>query len=310
MKVHSDLSQFQRLPHAVVTSGTFDGVHVGHRKILAQLREVARQAGGESVVLTFWPHPRTVVATDSSDLKLLSTLEERTELLAEAGINHLLIIPFTREFANLTSEEFIRRILVDIIGTRQLVIGYDHRFGRNREGSFAHLKAHADEYGFTVEEISRQDVDEVGVSSSKIRVALLAGSVALASQYLGRPYRLQGTVVSGRQLGRTIGYPTANVLPTADYKLVPALGVYAVRVRAGAHWYGAMLSIGTNPTVTSNGERTIEAYLFDFNGDLYGQTLELEFVERLRAEEKYANLEALKTQLAADELAARKALGN
>jgi len=210
MKIYRTLDEFRKLPYAVVTSGTSDGVHLGHQKILARLREISQATGGESVVITYWPHPRMVVS-GATDLQLLSTIEEKMDLLEEQQVNHLLIIPFTRDFSELTSEQFIRQVLVDTIGTRKLVIGYDHRFGRNREGSFEHLSQNAARYGFDVEEIPRQDVDHVGVSSSKIRQALLEGNVHIAAEYLGRPYNLSDVVVKGNQLGRTIGYPTANI---------------------------------------------------------------------------------------------------
>lgn len=307
MKVFYGVDQFQRLPNAVVTSGTFDGVHLGHQKILARLREVAAVTGGESVVITFFPHPRTVVAADSQDLKLLSTLDEKIGLLSNQGVGHLLVIPFTRDFSLLSSEEFIQKILIDAIGTKTLVIGYDHRFGRNREGGFDYLSANADRYGFRIEEIPRQDLEHVAISSSQIRTALLAGQVRQAAQFLGRDYALTGMVVKGRQLGRTIGYPTANLEIHEDHKLVPALGIYAVRVRWRGQVLGGMLSIGTNPTVGGTG-RTIEVYLFDFSQDIYGEKLTLEFVDWMRAEEKFDGLPALVEQLGRDEVKARKLL--
>lgn len=308
MHVSYGVDQFRRLPNAVVTSGTFDGVHLGHQKILTRLREVAQASGGESVVITYFPHPRMVVSADSKDLKLLSTLDEKISLLAAQGIDHLLVIPFTRDFSLLTSEEFIQKILLEAIGTKTLVIGYDHRFGRNREGGFDYLTAHADRYGFRIEEIPRQDLEHVAISSTQIRAALLAGRVRQAAQFLGRNYTLTGMVVKGRQLGRTIGYPTANLELHEDYKLVPSLGIYAVRVRWRGQVLGGMLSIGTNPTVGGIG-RTIEVYLFDFNQDIYGEKLTLEFVDWMRAEEKYDGLPALIEQLKRDEVKARELLG-
>lgn len=308
MHVSYGVDQFRRLPNAVVTSGTFDGVHLGHQKILARLREVAAATGGASVVITFFPHPRLVVSADSQDLKLLSTLDEKISLLAAQGVDHLLVIPFTRDFSLLTSEEFIQNILIEAIGTKTLVIGYDHRFGRNREGSFEYLTANADRYGFRIEEIPRQDLEHVAISSTQIRAALLAGRVKQAAQFLGRDYALTGMVVKGRQLGRTIGYPTANLEVHEDYKLVPALGIYAVRVRWRDQVLGGMLSIGTNPTVGGIG-RTIEVYIFDFSQDIYGEKLTLDFVDWMRAEEKYDGLPALVAQLQRDEVKAREILG-
>ncbi len=298
MNVYHTIDEFHKLPLAVVTSGTFDGVHLGHQKILSRLREVAQGTGGESVVITFWPHPRMVVS-DATDLHLLSTIEEKIELLEKQQVNHLLIIPFTRDFSELTSEQFIRQILIDKIGTKRLVIGYDHRFGRNREGSFEHLSQNAALYGFEVEEIPRQDVDHVGVSSSKIRHALLEGNVHIAAEYLGRPYRLSGVVVKGNQLGRTIGYPTANIHTSESYKLIPADGVYAVRVFVNNLWHGGMMNIGVRPTIQGS-HRTVEVNIFDFNADIYGQDITVVFVEKIRNEQKFNGIDALKTQLAQD----------
>lgn len=314
MQVIHDPAQFPYLGNAVVTSGTFDGVHVGHQQILARLREVAQASGGPAVVITYWPHPRLVLAPPPShpeplDLYLLNTLDERAARLAEFGVDYLLIIPFTREFAGWSSEEFIQRILLDTVGTRKLVIGYDHRFGRNREGGFEYLRQHSGRYGMSVEEIRREDVDAVGVSSTRIRRALEAGDVATANRYLGYPYPFTGTVVKGRQLGRTIGWPTANLDCTEKLKLVPARGVYAVRATtaAGQTW-PAMLNIGVRPTVAGNLAQTVEAHLLGFEGDLYDQPLTVEFVARLRDEQKFSGLDALKAQLARDAEAARAAL--
>ena len=314
MEVIHDPAAFPYLGNAVVTSGTFDGVHVGHQQILARLREVARSSGGPAVVITYWPHPRLVLAPPPShpeplDLYLLNTLEERAAKLAEFGVDYLLVIPFTREFAAWSSEEFIQRILLDTVGTRKLVIGYDHRFGRNREGGFDYLREHSGRYGMSVEEIPREDVDAVGVSSTRIRRALEAGDVETANRYLGYAYPFTGTVVKGRQLGRTIGWPTANLHCLEDLKLVPARGVYAVRATtaAGATW-PAMLNIGVRPTVAGNLAQTVEAHLLGFEGDLYDQPLTVEFVARLRDEQKFDGLDALKAQLAQDAEATRAAL--
>lgn len=307
MIIYQGLNEIQSLPNAVVTSGTFDGVHRGHQTILARLTEVARNSGGESVLITYWPHPRTVVSNDSQNLKLLTTLEEKTALIDQAGVDHLVIIPFTRSFSQLTSEEYINQILIDKIGTKKLVIGYDHRFGRDREGGFDYIKAHQHEYGFEVEEIPRQDVDAVGVSSSKIRAALNEGNVRTANQFLGRPYTLTGTIVKGRQLGRTIGFPTANMQVDDAAKLVPANGVYAVSVEYGGQTLGGMLNIGFRPTVAGT-HQTIETYIFDFDKDIYGEHMTLRFREFLRPEQKFEGLPALVAQLKRDEEAARAVL--
>ena len=230
---------------------------------------------------------------------LLNTLEEKTELLEKAGIDHLIVHPFTREFSMLSSKDFIEGVLVEKLGTKKLVIGYDHHFGKNREGSFEHLQRFGPVYGFEVEEIPAREIDHVGVSSTRIRNALQTGDVQTARAFLGYNYPLSGTVVKGRQLGRTIGFPTANLRVNDPYKLVPADGVYAVWVKRGNAVHKGMMSIGMNPTVDGK-ERTIEVNLLDFDADLYGETLTLGFVQRLRDEEKFDGLEALKTQLAKD----------
>ena len=309
MIIYRSLNDIQLLTNAVVTSGTFDGVHRGHQTILARLTEVAKQSDGESVLITYWPHPRTVVANDSPNLKLLTTLDEKIELLDQAGVDHLVVIPFTRSFSQLTSEEYIQQILIDKIGTKKLVIGYDHRFGRDREGGFEYIRAHQSEYGFEVEEISRQDVEAVGVSSSRIRAALNEGNVHTAAQLLGRPYSLTGTIIKGRQLGRTIGFPTANMQVDDPMKLIPANGVYAVDVLYADQTLGGMLNIGFRPTVAGTNQ-TIETYIFDFDKDIYGEHLTLRFREFLRPEQKFDGLPALVEQLKRDEEAARKVLGS
>lgn len=292
MQVYYDISDFQALKNAVVTSGTFDGVHLGHQTILSRLRETAQQFQGETVVLTFWPHPRMVVSKDSQNLRLLSTLDEKIEALRQSGVQHLVIIPFTREFSELTSEEFIQQIVVDRIGTKKLVIGYDHHFGRNREGSFEYLQQNAHRYGFEIEEIPRQEIDHITVSSTKIREALLEGQTSIAHDLLGRNYTFTGVVVKGRQLGRTIGYPTANVHVSESYKLIPADGVYAVRVKVRSQVHKGVMSIGFRPTVNGVG-RTQEIYIFDFQDDVYGEKLTVEVVEYIRPELKFDGLEAL-----------------
>ena len=314
MHVIRDPAQFPFLGNAVVTSGTFDGVHLGHQRILGRLREVARASSGPSVVITYWPHPRLVLGPPPShpellELQLLNTLDERIAKLAEFGVDYLLIVPFTREFAQWTSEEYIQKLLIETVGTKQLVIGYDHRFGKNREGGFDYLSQNADRYGLTVEEIPREDVDAVGVSSTRIRQALRQGDIATANRYLGYHYPLTGLVEHGQKLGRTIGYPTANLACPEPLKLVPAHGIYAVwATTAAGTRHPAMLSIGVRPTIGHDLAQTIEVNLLDFSGDLYDQLLTLEFVAWLRGEEKYDGLDALKTQLALDAVNTRAAL--
>ena len=277
MKVIDDLTKLEQPRNAVVTSGTFDGVHVGHQKILQRINKLARDNNGQSVVVTFWPHPRFVLGNGWGDLKLLTTFEEKAELLAENGIDFLVKVPFTRAFSELSSADFIREVLVDKIGTRKLIIGYDHKFGKNREGSFEYLKENQELFGFEIEEISRQDIDSVGVSSTKIREALLSKDVGTAQKLLGRPYHLKGIVTKGDQLGRKLGYPTANIYIAEEFKLIPADGVYAVRVHMNTGSYQGMLNIGVRPTISGK-RRQIEVNIFDFGEDIYGRSIQLEFV--------------------------------
>jgi riboflavin kinase/FMN adenylyltransferase len=307
MKIYDGIEQFNRLPKAIVTSGTFDGVHVGHQKILRKLTQLAGNTGGESVVITFWPHPRLVLHADSKDLKLLSTFDEKAALLEQAGIDHLIKIAFTKEFSRLSSTEFIQKILIDAIGTAYLVIGYDHRFGKNREGSFEHLMANKEKWGFEVEEISRQDVENVGVSSSRIRTALANGQAEIAAEYLGRPYSFTGTVVEGDQIGRSLGFPTANIFIAESYKLIPADGVYAVQVKWNGKAYKGMLNIGHRPTVGGR-RRTVEVHVFDLNENLYDAELTVFLIKQIRTEMKFESLEQLKQQLFQDKQAAETIL--
>ncbi len=282
----------------MVTTGTFDGVHIGHQSILRRLKEIAHEVKGETVLLTFWPHPRQVLYNDQ-DLRLIQTLEERQEKLAEVGVDHLIIHPFTKDFSRLTSLEFIRDQLVNGIHTHRLVIGYNHQFGRNREGSFEHLKEYAPVYGFEVEEISAQDIDQVNVSSTKIREALAKGDILTANQYLGDPFRISGQVVKGDQIGRTLGYPTANIEIPESYKLIPSQGVYAVKVLIEGFAYKGMLNIGNRPTLNGTDQR-IEVHLFDFNKDIYNKWVRIEFVDFLREDVKFDSLNELKNQLSID----------
>ncbi|TAE38913.1 MAG: bifunctional riboflavin kinase/FAD synthetase [Runella slithyformis] len=303
MKVYHHITDFQTLPNAIVTIGTFDGVHLGHQKILKRLVEIAELTNGETVVLTFWPHPRMVVSKDSQNLRLLSTLDEKIEFLSQNGVQHLVVIPFTREFSELSSEEFVQQILVETIGTKKLVIGYDHHFGRNREGSFEYLQQNALRYGFEIEEISRQEIDNLTVSSTKIRQALLEGNIQTANELLQRQYSFTGLVAKGRQLGRTLGFPTANVQVSEAFKLIPADGVYAVRVQVRHQMYGGVMNIGLRPTVSGMG-RTQEVHIFDFNEDIYGEKIVVVLVAYIRAEQKFEGLDALKAQIELDRMAA------
>jgi len=307
MKIYHSIDDFQRLNCAIVTSGTFDGVHIGHQKILHRLKEIASKYSGETVVITFWPHPQMVLHPEKDTLKLLNTFEEKAELIKGEGIQHLLRIPFTKEFSQLSSIDFIQKILVDTIGTKKLVIGYDHRFGHNREGSFEQLKINAPTYGFDVEEIPRQDVDHIGVSSSKIRTALEGGDITTATHFLGKPYSLTGRVVKGDQIGRQLGYPTANIEVDSRYKLIPFDGIYAVTVQYEHRLYKGMLYIGSRPTVNGT-KRVIEVNIFDFGKDIYGETLTINFHQYIRGDKKLDGLDALKHQLSLDKIESQKIL--
>jgi len=307
MKIYHGIEDFLRLQYAVVTSGTFDGVHVGHQKILARLLETASKNGGETVVITYWPHPRLVLHPEDKSLKLLTTFEEKAERLKEQGIQHLVRIPFTKEFSQLSSLEFITKILVETIGTKKLIIGHDHHFGKNREGSFEQLKLNAPKYGFEVEEIPRQDVDHVGVSSTKIRTALEGGDIETATHFLGHPYSITGRVVVGDKLGRILGFPTANIEIETAYKLIPLDAIYAVTVLYEHERFKGMLYIGNRPTVQGI-KRNIEVNLFNFNKSIYGESLTIFFHKLIRRDSRFSDLEELKYQLQLDQSAALKIL--
>ena len=295
------------MKNPVVTTGTFDGVHFGHQKIIDRLKSVATKIGGESVLLTFHPHPRMVLFPDDEDLKLLSTREEKIKRLESAGLDHLIIYPFSRKFSRRTATEYVRDLLVNKIGVKSLVIGYDHQFGRNREGDFEQLIELAGIYDFKLEEIPAQELDDVKVSSTKIRNALFQGDVKTASKYLGHDYKVSGIVVKGRQLGRELGFPTANISVLDRYKLIPGNGVYAVRVKVNKKNFKGMLNIGYRPTVGGLFKATMEVNIFEFNENIYGHFIGVEFVKRLRDEIKFDSVEELKIQLELDKIQALNA---
>lgn len=282
----------------VTTIGTFDGIHIGHQKILDKVVKLAEKQGYTPVVLTLFPHPRMVLHKDDS-IRLLNTIEERIELLKNFGIKEVIVKTFTKEFANLAAKDYVKDILVDELNTKQIVIGYDHHFGKNRSANIKDLKAFAKIYDFKVEEISAQDIKDVTVSSTKIRKALNEGKVDLANSYLGYNFFITGTVVQGKGLGRTINFPTANIAIKAAYKLIPSDGVYAVKSKIKNKTVFGMMNIGTNPTVNGKA-RSIEVHFFNFNKDIYNSELKIEFLKRLRSEQKFENLDALKIQLKKD----------
>lgn len=282
--------------------GTFDGVHLGHKKIIERLLQ-SSSANEESLVLTFFPHPRMVLQ-EESDIKLLNTIEERSQLLEKAGLQNLIIHPFDQAFSRLTAEEFVKNILVEIFNIKKIIIGHDHRFGRNRTANIDDLIVFGREYGFEVEQISAQEIDEVSISSTKIRNALHDGKILLANEYLGYHYFFTGTVVHGKKLGRTIGFPTANLEIEENYKLIPAYGVYAVDCVVENQTLKGMLNIGIKPTFEGE-TASVEVHLFDFNADLYGKKIKVALQKHIREEQKFSSVEDLKAQLKKDELFAR-----
>lgn len=299
MKVYSSIEAFTEVDRPIVTTGTFDGVHFGHRKIIKRLRQLAHDSAGETVLLTFFPHPRMVLFPDDHGLSLLNTIEEKKVLLEEAGIQHLIIHPFTKEFSRLSSINFVRDILVNQLNTHKLVIGYNHHFGRNREGSFEHLKEFAPVYGFEVEEIPAQLLDDVGVSSTKIRKALSLGAVTQATQFLGYHYSISAQVVHGNAIGRSLDFPTANLQPNDELKLIPQNGVYAVWVVVQDVRYKGMMNIGVKPTF-ENQKRTLEVHILGFDQLIYGSEIKVEFVQKVREEIKFENASLLHQQLLSD----------
>lgn len=302
MKVYTDFEEVGNIPNAVLTIGTFDGVHVGHQKIIQQINEEASKIGGESVLFTFFPHPRMVISPDSHGLKLIQTQAEKIDNLERLGLDNLIIFPFTKEFSAVTATEFVSEYLVKKLNVHTIVVGYDHQFGKNREGSLAHLQALSNELHFKVIEIPAHEIDEVNVSSTKIRQAIESGDIETANLYLNEPFQLTGEVAKGQQLGRTIGFPTANIEIQDSLKIIPAIGVYAVRVELenGSFYYG-MMNIGVRPTVTEEKITKLEAFLFDFSGDLYYQKIKVHLFKRIRGEHRFQSIDILRNQLQEDE---------
>ena len=279
------------LGNTVITIGTFDGVHVGHRKIIKRIVESAENSALESAVLTFFPHPRMVLQKEVG-IELINTIEERKQILENIGIDHLIVHPFTRAFSRLTAQEYIEEVLVKKLQAKKVIIGYDHRFGRNRNADIEDLKKYGEKYGFEVEEISKQDVDEVAVSSTKIRKALQEGDVEKANTYLGSNFLLTGTIVKGKGLGKDLGFPTANLKIEETYKLIPKTGVYVVKALIDDEEFFGMMNIGYNPTVGGS-EKTIETYFFNLDKNLYGKKLQIEMLKRIREEKKFSGVEEL-----------------
>ncbi len=299
MRIYNSIEEFEPVKNAVVTIGTFDGVHLGHRKIISRITELARANGGESVILTFFPHPRMILHPEDQNIKMINTMNEKAELLEQLGVDHLIITPFSRDFSNQTAEEYVKDVLVKKIGTKKIVIGYDHRFGKDRQGSLTDLQQMAPVYGFEVIEIPEQDIHDVAVSSTRIRHALLDADIDLANEFLGYPFYVSGKVMRGDQIGRQMGYPTANILIEESYKLIPANGIFSVMVQVDGKEHKGMGYIGHRPTINGM-TRNIEVNIFDFNQDIYTQPIRMKFFHFVRGDVKFESLDQLKKQLDKD----------
>jgi riboflavin kinase/FMN adenylyltransferase len=309
MKIYHHIDEFEPVKNAVVTIGTFDGVHLGHRKIISRIKELADASGGETVILTFFPHPRMILHPEDDNIKLITTINEKASLMEQIGVDHLIITPFSRDFSNQSAEDYIRDILVNKIGTKKIVIGYDHRFGKDRRGGLDDLLHLAPIYGFDVIEIPEQDINEVAISSTRIREALLKADIELANTFLGYPFFITGKVIRGDQIGRQIGYPTANIQIEEKYKLIPADGIFAVKVQLNDMEYKGMAYIGSRPTINGM-TRNIEVNLFDFNKEIYNETIRMEFHHFVRADVKFNGLDELKIQIAKDKEDVIRLLGD
>ena len=306
MRIFNGLVGVEKIKKPVITIGTFDGVHLGHQKIIENLVQKAKEVGGESVLMTFSPHPRMVLFPDSHNLQLIQTEAEKMNKLGTTGIENCIVFPFTFEFSRLSAMEFVRDILVNTLNIDTIIIGYDHQFGRNREGNIHYLQEVSNIYDFHAVEIPAQEIDAVNVSSTKIRRAILEGEIELANQYLGNPYILSGEVIKGNQLGRTIGFPTANIQVEDTTKIIPGNGVYLVKIYHKNSLLIGVMNIGTRPTVSDKTENRIEIHIFDFNEDLYGQQLEVEVLKKVRDEKKFDSIEQLSQQIEQDTLFARQ----
>lgn len=308
MKLHYNLDNF-KAHKPVVTIGTFDGLHKGHQLVVNQLKQLANNIGGESVIFTFYPHPRVVTSPNENNLRLLTTKEEKIKLFEKLGIDHLVIYPFNKAFSELSYAEFVKTILHEKIGTECLIVGYDHRFGKNREGGYEYLKKCAEQYNFNVIRTDALSVEAEKVSSTKIREALENGEIKKANDYLGYNFTLNGTVVDGKKLGRKLGFPTANIKASDKYKIIPGYGVYAVYAEIEGATFKGMLNIGMRPTFNTNADnRSTEVNIFNFTDDIYGKELTLHFIDKIRNEQKFDGIDTLIQQLKADKIAALKIL--
>lgn len=308
MQLHKGLDNLPTFKNAVLTIGTYDGVHFGHQQIIKRINDLAKEIDGESILLTFDPHPRLVLNPDDDTLKLICTIDEKEELLETFDLNHLVIAEFSKEFANMEAEDYVKNILVKNFHPKMIVIGYDHRFGKDRKGNIDLLRQLSSKYNFEVEEIPAQTLDEISISSTKVRNALLEGDIKHANQFLAHPFTIKGKVIHGDKIGRVLGFPTANIEITNPHKLIPASGVYAVKIKIDKQYYKGALSIGYRETVFDNSKLTIEVFILDFDGDLYNKELDMIFVDYLRPQIKYDNWDLLKEQIEKDVVAVRNAI--
>lgn len=306
MNIFNGFDEVKAIKNPILTIGTFDGVHIGHQKIIQQLNEVAERVGGESVLFTFYPHPRMVLFPENHGLKLIQTQAEKVQKLQRFGLDNVIVHPFSKSFSSISAVHFVRDYLVNQLHVHTVIIGYDHQFGKNREGSLELLKELAPIYEFNVIEIQAQDIDDVNVSSTKIRSALKEGDISTANTYLGEPFQLTGKVVHGQKIGRSLGFPTANIAVESDVKIIPKEGVYFVRVHLeGAKPAVGIMNIGKRPTLYTDNTQSLEVHILDYNGTIYGQYITLELLEKLRDEIKFDSTEALVQQIQKDEKQAR-----
>jgi riboflavin kinase/FMN adenylyltransferase len=308
MQIHYGLDKLPSFKNAVLTIGTYDGVHFGHQQIIKRLNDIAQEIDGESILLTFDPHPRLVLHPNDDKLKLISTIDEKEELLETFGLNHLVIAEFSKDFASMEASEYVDKILIQNFHPTKIVIGYDHHFGKDRKGNIDLLRQLSTKYNYEVEEISAQTLDEIKVSSTKVRNFLLDGNIKEANKLLAHPFLIKGKVIHGDKIGRVLGFPTANIEISNPHKLIPASGVYAVKIKIQNQFYKGALSIGCRETVFDNSKLTIEVFVLDFDSDLYNQSLDIVFVDYLRPQIKYENWDLLKVQIEKDVDAVRNAI--
>lgn len=308
MQVHNQLEGLPKFKNAVLTIGTYDGVHFGHQQIIKKVVELAQEIDGESVLMTFNPHPRFIVEPNDNSLRLITTFEEKVDILAQSGLQHIVAVPFSSSFAAMDAEDYVKDILVKYFRPKIIVIGYDHKFGKNRTGDIHLLKMMGPECGFEVEEIEKQTLEDISVSSTKVRKALQEGDIITANHFLVHPFSIEGMVVDGDKMGRKLGFPTANIQIENPYKLIPPAGVYAVQVFIENKNYGGALSIGVRPTFNFGNRLVVEVFILDFSKDIYGQKIKIVFCEKIRDQEKYETTELLIEQMQKDIVCCRTIL--